>query len=101
MGVGIVVEGLVVRARLRPEDIGTAIVVATVIVNYDQEIGGAIEVVEGVEPEIVPALRAVEGTGVDFDCCSSIESDHIGGATEGAEGSGLEVYGAVGLDGRG
>ena len=100
MGVGIVVEGLVARARLRPEDIGTAVVVVTIIVNNDHEIGGAVEVVEGVELEIVPALRAVKGTGIDFDCCCRIESDYIGRTTEGAEGSGLEVDGAVGLDGR-
>ena len=94
-------EGLVARAGLCLEDIGGALVVGAVVVDNDHEVAVAVVVVDGVEGEVVPSLRAVERTGVDPDGGGGVECYRVGRVVEGGFVGGLEVDGAIDFVGHG
>ena len=82
------------RAGRSVEDVGRTVVVVRVVVDDDHKVRVAVVTIDGVEREEVPALRAVEVTGIDLDGCGRIESNNIGRTAEGAQCGGLEVDGA-------
>ena len=101
LAVAVPSNGLVVGAIGSAELVRIAVVVVTVVVNDEHQVGGAVEEVRSGQDNVVPALAEVHAVAENLHSDARVEQVDVAGAAESRLGGGLQPHGDIELVGHG